>query len=90
MDDEYMEVELLEDYMDALLGAVFDDEGNPVPVYSSQVVMDKLMADGLTEDQACEFIEFETEGMKLLWVHPLEIDPTFTPERKKPHLRIVH
>ena len=89
MDDEYMEVELLEDYIDALLGAVYDDDGNPVPVYSSQMVLDRLMADGLTEAQACEFIEFETDGMRLLWVHPLEIDPSFTPDRK-PNLRLVH
>lgn len=90
MDDDYMEVELLEDYIDALLGAVYDDDGNPVPVYSSQIVLDKLLADGLSEDQAVEYIEFETEGMRLLWVHPLEIDPTFTPERRKPNLRLVH
>lgn len=89
MDDDYMEVELLEDYIDALLGAVYDDDGHPVPVYSSQMVLDKLIADGMSEDQAVEYIEFETEGMRLLWVHPLEIDPSFTPDRK-PHLRLVH
>jgi hypothetical protein len=90
MDDEYMEVELLEDYMEALLGAVYDDDGNPVPAYSSQMVLDKLIAEGMTEDQAVEYIEFETEGMRILWIHALEIDPTFTPERKKPNLRLVH
>ena len=89
MDDDYMEVELLEDYIDALLGAVYDDEGSPIPVYSSQMVMDKLMSEGMTEDTAIEYIEFETQGMRLLWVHPLEIDPTFTPDQK-PHLRLVH
>ncbi len=89
MDDDYMEVELLEDYIDALLGAVYDDDGNPVPAYSSQMVLDKLLAEGMTEDQAVEYIEFETEGMRILWIHALEIDPTFTPDRK-PHLRLVH
>ena len=40
MDDDTEVIELLDDqFADALLGAVYDDEGTPVPCYSSAMVM---------------------------------------------------
>lgn len=87
--DDYEDIELLSEYNDCLLGAVFDDEGTPVPCYSSGLVMEKLMAEGMSEEDAVEYIEFETQGMRLLWIHPLEFEPEFSPDRK-PHLRLVH
>ena len=91
MDDDDTEViELLDDqFADALLGAVYDDEGTPVPCYSSAMVMDKLLMDGHDEASALEAVEEATEGMKMLWIHPLELEPEFTPDTK-PHLRLVH
>jgi len=90
-DEEDTEViELLDDqFTDALLGAVYDDEGTPVPCYSSAMVMDKLLMDGHDEASAMEAVEVATEGMKMLWIHPLELEPEFTPDTK-PHLRLVH
>lgn len=73
--DDYMEVELLEDFEEMLLGCVYDSEGNPVPAYDSGKVMDMLMAQGMTEDQAVDYVEVETEGMRLIWIHPLDIRP---------------
>ncbi len=90
MDDEYEDIELLgDDFHHALLGAVYEEDGTPVPCYSSGMIVDKLMADGLTEEQAVDLINIETEGAKILWIHPLEIQPDFTPS-DKPHLRLVH
>jgi hypothetical protein len=91
MDDDDTEViELLDDqFTDALLGAVYDEEGTPVPCYSSAMVMDKLLMDGHDEASALEAVEAATEGMKMLWIHPLELEPEFTPDTK-PHLRLVH
>jgi hypothetical protein len=90
MDDDTEVIELLDDqFADALLGAVYDDEGTPVPCYSSAMVMDKLLMDGHDEDSALEAVEAATEGMKMLWIHPLELEPEFTPDTK-PHLRLVH
>ena len=87
---EYEEIELLGDeFHHALLGAVYEEDGTPVPCYSSGMIVDKLMADGLTEEQAVDLINIETEGAKILWIHPLEIQPDFTPS-DKPHLRLVH
>ena len=90
-DEEDTEViELLDDqFTDALLGAVYDDEGTPVPCYSSAMVMDKMLLDGHDEESALEAVEAATEGMKMLWIHPLELEPEFTPDTK-PHLRLVH
>ena len=91
MDDDDTEViELLDDqFTDALLGAVYDEEGTPVPCYSSAMVMDKLLMDGHDEASALEAVEAATDGMKMLWIHPLELEPEFTPDTK-PHLRLVH
>lgn len=90
MDDDTEVIELLDDqFTDALLGAVYDDEGTPVPCYSSAMVMDKLLMDGHDEASALEAVEVATEGMKMLWIHPLELEPEFTPDTK-PHLRLVH
>ena len=90
-DEEDTEViELLDDqFTDALLGAVYDDEGTPVPCYSSAMVMDKLLLEGYDEESAMEAVEAATEGMKMLWIHPLELEPEFTPDNR-PHLRLVH
>jgi hypothetical protein len=93
MDDDDTEVEMIEllddQFTDALLGAVYDEEGTPVPCYSSAMVMDKLLMDGHDEASALEAVEAATDGMKMLWIHPLELEPEFTPDTK-PHLRLVH
>ena len=92
MDDDDSEVEMIEllgdEYSDALLGAVFDDDGTPVPCYSSAAVMDRLLLEGYDEDSALEAVEEATEGMRMLWIHPLEIDVSFEPDTK-PHLTLV-
>ena len=90
MDDEFEEIELLGDeYHNALLGAVYEEDGTPVPCYSSGMIVDELMRQGMSEEQAVDWINVETEGAKILWIHPLEIQPEFTPDNK-PHLRLVH
>jgi hypothetical protein len=94
MDDENQEstelIELLGDeYNDALLGCVYDEEGTPVPCYSSAAVMQRLISEGYGEDEAMETVESATQGMRLLWIHELELEPEFTPDNK-PHLRLVH
>jgi hypothetical protein len=91
MDEEYEEITLLSDeYQHALLGCVYEEDGTPVPCYSSGKIVGQLMNEGYTEDEAVDFLNVETEGAKILWIHDLELDPTFTPDNKRPHLRIVH
>ena len=87
---EYEDIELLGDeFHHALVGAVFENDGTPVPCYSSGMVVEQLMQEGLTEDQAVEYVNEVTEGAKILWIHPLELQPEFSPDNR-PHLRLVH
>ena len=90
-DTEYEEIELLSDeFHHALLGAVFESDGTPVPCYSSAAIVEQLMDDeGFTEEMAVDYINEVTEGAKILWIHPLELQPEFSPDNK-PHLRLVH
>ena len=90
MDEEYEEMELLgNEFHHALLGAVYEQDGAPVPCYSSAAIVDALMHEGYTEEMAVDYINEVTEGAKILWIHPLELQPEFTPDNK-PHLRLVH
>jgi hypothetical protein len=93
MDDESEVTELIEllgdEYNEALLGCVYDEDGTPVPCYSSAAVMQRLVNEGYGEDEALEAVEVATDGMRLLWIHELELSPEFSPDNK-PHLRLVH
>ena len=91
MDDEFEEIELLGDeFHHALLGAVFEQDGTPVPCYSSAAIVEQLMDDeGYTEEMAVDYINEVTADSKILWIHPLELEPEFTPDNR-PHLRLVH
>ena len=86
---EYEEIELLGDeFHHALLGAVYGEDGTPVPCYSSGAIVEQLMREGYTEEGAVDFINEETEGAKILWIHPLELQPEFSAD-SKPHLTLV-
>ena len=91
MDEEFEEIELLGDeFHHALLGAVFEQDGTPVPCYSSAAIVEQLMDDeGYTEDMAVDYINEVTADSKILWIHTLELEPEFTPD-SRPHLRLVH
>ena len=93
MDDESEVTELIEllgdEYNEALLGCVYDEDGTPVPCYSSAAVMQRLVNEGYGEEEALEAVEVATDGMRLLWIHELELSPEFSPDNK-PHLRLVH
>ena len=41
-------------------------------------------ARGPDEDQAVEYVNEVTEGAKILWIHPLELQPEFSPDNR-PH-----
>jgi len=56
-----------------LLGCIYEEDGTPVPCYSSASVISKLKARGMTEDQPVGGLNALTDGVTMLWVHPLEI-----------------
>jgi hypothetical protein len=87
---EYEDIELLGDeFHHALVGAVYGEDGTPVPCYLSGLVVEQLTSEGLTEEQAVEYVNEVTEGARILWIHPLELQPEFSPDNR-PHLRLVH
>jgi hypothetical protein len=51
--------------------------------------MMRLAEEGYGEDEALDYVEEITTGMKLIWIHPIEFEPSFTPT-KGGHLRLVH
>jgi hypothetical protein len=87
---DYEEIILLDEMNEALLGCTYGAEGNPIPCYSADIVWQKLEADGFTSDEAEDFIEQLTEGMPIVWIHPLELRPDFEGDDKHPYLRLVH
>ena len=63
MDEDYEEIELLGDeFHHALLGAVYEHDGTPVPCYSSGMVVEQFMREGMTEEQAVDYVNDVTEG----------------------------
>lgn len=88
--DDYEDIVLLEEFSDALVGCVYDSEGNPVPCYVAEKVWERLAAEGFNGEEADDYIDHLTEGMRVVWIHPLELRPDFEPDNNKPHLRLVH
>ena len=87
---EYEDIELLGDeFHHALVGAVYGEDGTPVPCYSSGMVVEQFMREGMSEEEAVDYCNEVTEGLRILWIHPLELAPTFEPDGR-PHLRLVH
>ena len=87
--DEYEDIILLDEFNDALLGCVYNADGTPLPCYSAKIAWRILSAEGFTEEEADDYIEKLTEGITVVWIHPLELRPEFEPD-KRPHLRLVH
>ena len=87
---EYEDIELLDDeFHHALVGAVYGEDGTPVPCYSSGMGVEQFMREGMSEEEAVDYCNEVTEGLRILWIHPLELAPTFEPDGR-PHLRLVH
>ena len=86
MDEDYEEIELLGDeFHHALLGAVYEHDGTPVPCYSSGMVVEQFMREGMTEEQAVDYVNDVTEGgPKILWIHPLEPAGVHTRQQAAP------
>lgn len=72
-DADQVEIPLIEGFNHALLGCIYEDDGTPLPCYSSEVVMTALRGRGMTEDEAMSELLKLSEGVPLLWIHPLEI-----------------
>ena len=70
--DEF-EIQLIDGFEDCLLGSIYQEDGTPVPCYSSALVISKLKARGMSEDEAVSELNALTAGVTMLWIHPLEM-----------------
>jgi hypothetical protein len=87
--DDYEEIDLLDDFSYALVGCVYEPDGTPIPCYQAAKVWEQLSSEGYTEEEADDFIEQYTANVRVVWIHPLELRPEFSPD-SRPHLRLVH
>jgi hypothetical protein len=85
---ELDEIDVLGGFSDALLGAVYEADGTPVPCYDLKAVIDQLISEGLSENEAAEAIERTTEGLKVLWIRDPELRGW--PDEPNPTLKICH
>jgi hypothetical protein len=81
--DDYVEIDMLTEFDDCLLGAVYDTDDVPVPVYDSVHAKETLVERGMSEDEAIDYLNRLSDGMRILWVNDIEIA-----EPKKPTLRL--
>ena len=72
-DPDEFEIQLIDGFNDAILGCIYEDDGTPLPCYSSEQVMSALQDRGMTEDEAMSELLKLTKGVRLLWIHPLEM-----------------
>ena len=72
-DLEEFEIQLIDGFEDCMLGCIYQEDGIPVPCYSSALVISKLKARGMSEDEAVSELNTLTAGVTMLWVHPLEM-----------------
>ena len=64
---------LIDGWHAALLGMVYDDRGEPVPVCSYDAVLEKMTAEWGTQSYAADLMEAHSKHIRLLWVHSEEI-----------------
>ena len=83
--DDIVEIDMLTELDDCLLGAVYEADGTPVPVYDGVHARETLIADGMPEDEAIDYLSKLSEGSKIIWVDDIELG-----RPKKSGLRLCH
>ncbi len=72
-DHDDFTIQLIDGFNEALLGCIYEDDGTPLPCYSSEIVLSKLKGRGMTENEAISELPKISEGVRLLWIHPLSV-----------------
>jgi hypothetical protein len=80
--------DILNGWESALMGVVFDENGDSVPCYSSARVVEQYLAEGFTREEAASALFSASEGLKMMWIHPTTSTDT-EPPAEGPNLRLV-
>ena len=62
--------DILNSWEPALVGVVFDENGDSIPCYSSAVVIAQYVAEGFSKEEAASALFCASEGIKMMWIHP--------------------
>ena len=72
--------DILNSWEPALVGVVFDENGDSIPCYSSAVVIAQYVAEGFSKEEAASALFCASEGIKMMWIHPATSAGTEPPE----------
>ena len=60
--ENYPEALIMDDYDDCIAGVVYRFGAEPIVCYDKKLILDKLKKDGMTEEEAIEWFEFNQIG----------------------------
>ena len=62
--------DILNSWESALIGVVFDENGDSIPCYSSAAVIEQYLTEGFSKEEAASALFSASEGIKMMWIHP--------------------
>ena len=80
--------DILASWEPALMGMVFDENGDSIPCYSSAVVIKQYLVEGFSKEEAASALFSASEGVKMMWIHPTTSEGTEPPQANT-SLRLV-
>ena len=80
--------DILSSWEPALMGVVFDENGDSIPCYSSAVIIKQYLAEGFSQEEAASALFSASEGIKMMWIHPATSEGTEPPQANN-RLRLV-
>ena len=80
--------DILSTWESALMGVVFDENGDSIPCYSSARVVEQYLAEGFSKEEAASALFSASEGLKMMWIHPAKSAGT-EPPAEGTNLRLV-
>tara|TARA_Y200000002_G_C22193428_1_gene460258 strand:- start:105 stop:521 length:417 start_codon:yes stop_codon:yes gene_type:complete len=80
--------DILSTWESALMGVVFDENGDSIPCYSSARVVEQYLAEGFSKEEAASALFSASEGLKMMWIHPATSAGT-EPPAEGTNLRLV-
>ena len=80
--------DILNSWKPALMGVVFDENGDSIPCYSSAVVIEHYLAEGFSKEEAASALFSTSENIKMMWIHPATSAGT-EPPAESTTLRLV-
>jgi hypothetical protein len=62
--------DILSGWEPALMGVVFDENGDSIPCYSAARVVEHYLGEGFSKEEAASALFSASEGIKMMWIHP--------------------